>query len=381
MNAGKEAVRRLQCFVRGPNGHAGTGVWFKAHCAQRDDEKTVGPCQVAQFEQQVKSGQGFFLPISPIFKYPLRTVLGMPSEITLDQQAFKALAGETRVALLKSLHERRKTQTELAKELNLSAPTVKDHLDILQSAGLVQEMDDGHKWKYFQLTSKARHLLNPEDGKILILLSVTMAAVLGLADERVLALCVEASRAATEKRAADPVAAADFTVDAIVQPANFNAPGQVVIAGSTDAVAAAIQLVKEGGDYKGGKAMGLAVSAPFHCSLMANARVRMAEIFSSVNDKDKPRELAFPYVPNRTARLSREPGLVLELLIEQIDHPVLWRQSVAYLLDSGFRRAVEFGPGKVLQNLAKRIPAADGSTISVTGVGDLAGLKAFEALK
>ncbi len=209
----------------------------------------------------------------------------------------------------------------------------------------------------------------------------TMAAVLGLADERVLALCVEASRAATEKRAADPVAAADFTVDAIVQPANFNAPGQVVIAGSTDAVAAAIQLVKEGGDYKGGKAMGLAVSAPFHCSLMANARVRMAEIFSSVNDKDKPRELAFPYVPNRTARLSREPGLVLELLIEQIDHPVLWRQSVAYLLDSGFRRAVEFGPGKVLQNLAKRIPAADGSTISVTGVGDLAGLKAFEALK
>ena len=105
----------------------------------------------------------------------------MPSEITLDQQAFKALAGETRVALLKSLHERRKTQTELAKELNLSAPTVKDHLDILQSAGLVQEMDDGHKWKYFQLTSKARHLLNPEDGKILILLSVTMAAVLGVA--------------------------------------------------------------------------------------------------------------------------------------------------------------------------------------------------------
>lgn len=103
----------------------------------------------------------------------------MPSEITLDQRAFKALAGDTRVAVLKSLQERRKTQTELAKELSVSAPTVKDHLEILQSAGLVQEIDDGHKWKYYQLTLKARHLLNPEDRKILILLGASVLGVLG----------------------------------------------------------------------------------------------------------------------------------------------------------------------------------------------------------
>jgi [acyl-carrier-protein] S-malonyltransferase len=203
----------------------------------------------------------------------------------------------------------------------------------------------------------------------------TMAAVLGLADERVEALCQEATRAAKETRAAEAV------VESLVQPANFNAPGQVVIAGSSDAVAAAIRLVKENPEFKGGKAMPLAVSAPFHCRLMAPARSRMAEIFAQASSTDKPAQLAFPYVPNRTARLSREPGLVLEFLVEQVDHPVLWKQSVVHLLEAGFRKAVEFGPGKVLQGLAKRIPAADGATISAISVGDLAGIKSLESFK
>jgi [acyl-carrier-protein] S-malonyltransferase len=203
----------------------------------------------------------------------------------------------------------------------------------------------------------------------------TMAAVLGLPDDRVEALCAAATKSALETRA--PEAA----IETIVQPANFNAPGQVVIAGSTDAVQAAIRLVKESPEFKGGKAMPLAVSAPFHCRLMAPARSKMAEIFAQATAAEKPAELAFPYVPNRTARISREAGLVLEFLVEQVDHPVLWKQSVLYLLEAGFRRAVEFGPGKVLQGLAKRIPAADGAVISAISVGDLNGIKALETLK
>lgn len=207
----------------------------------------------------------------------------------------------------------------------------------------------------------------------------TMAAVLGLEDSRVEALCQAATRIAIAQRAvANPD---ELTVEALVQPANFNAPGQVVIAGSTDAIAAAFQLVKTSDDFKGGKALPLSVSAPFHCRLMGPARDRMAEVFALANSSERPRELAFSYVPNRTARLSREPGIVLELLVEQIDHPVLWRQTVTHLLEAGFRQAVEFGPGKVLQNLAKRIPAADGAVMSALSVGDLAGLKALESLK
>lgn len=206
----------------------------------------------------------------------------------------------------------------------------------------------------------------------------TMAAVLGLEDAAVEQVCRLATENARAKRHAGE--SAELQVEAVVEPANFNSPGQVVIAGSTDAVAEAIALIKSGSPVAGGKAMPLSVSAPFHCRLMKPARDRMAELFSSAREGERPGMPLYAYVPNRTARLSREPTLVFELLIEQVDHPVLWKQSMLSLLEAGATHAVEFGPGKVLAGLMKRIAQPAGKTCAMLSVGDSAGLKSLETL-
>lgn len=104
----------------------------------------------------------------------------MPQTISLDKETFKALAGETRVRILKELNERQKTQSELAAKLHLSAPTVNEHISLLKKAGLVQEIDDGHKWKYFALSTKGKSILNPGEKQILLVLSVLTIAFAGL---------------------------------------------------------------------------------------------------------------------------------------------------------------------------------------------------------
>jgi len=204
----------------------------------------------------------------------------------------------------------------------------------------------------------------------------TMAAILGLEDGAISALCEKATAAAKARRAAGENA--DVTVEAVVEPANFNAPGQIVIAGSRDAIAEAVSLIKAG-EFPGGKAIPLSVSAPFHCRLMAKARDRMAELFSQATAADKARLPACPYVPNRTARLTQEPGLVFELLVEQVDHPVLWKQSMTHLFEQGHTLTVEFGPGKVLSGLNKRIAQQAGAQVTSLNVSDMAMVKALEA--
>jgi [acyl-carrier-protein] S-malonyltransferase len=224
----------------------------------------------------------------------------------------------------------------------------------------------------------------------------TMAAILGLEDSLVTQLCEKASASAQEKRTQGE--SPDVTVDAVVEPANYNAPGQIVIAGSVDAVKEAIALIKADPTFAGGKAIPLAVSAPFHCSLMRPARDRMAELFSQATGDHQPKTPTFPYVPNRTGRVSHESGLVFELLVEQIDHPVLWKQTIAGLLETGHSTLIEFGPGKVLCGLAKRIgqsiitgparTASPGPSVTtgpskactLAGVADSAGLKALETM-
>ena len=203
----------------------------------------------------------------------------------------------------------------------------------------------------------------------------TMAAILSAEDEAVEKLCRDATEAAKAKRGSPETS--HLTVDAVVEPANYNAPGQLVIAGSVDAVAEAVELAKSGA-YGKAKAMPLNVSAPFHCSLMRKSRDRMAELFVAATAAEKPQTLLCPYFPNRTARLSREPGVIFELLVEQVDHPVLWKQSVLSMLAHGASRSVEFGPGKVLQGLAKRIPSAEGKNLAVTTLGDPTALLNFE---
>lgn len=204
----------------------------------------------------------------------------------------------------------------------------------------------------------------------------TMAAILSMEDEKISALCARATAAAKEKRSSGE--SKDLTVEAVVEPANFNAPGQIVIAGSTDAVQAAIELIKAGGDFAGGKAIPLSVSAPFHCRLMAPTRDRMAELFTQATAAEKPQALSCPYVPNRTARLTSEPGVVFELLVEQVDHPVLWKQSVTTLLEAGFTHGIEFGPGKVLTGLMKRIGQQVGKSAAMAQASDMASIKALE---
>ena len=102
-----------------------------------------------------------------------------PSTITLDQESFKALASEVRVDILKKLDERRQTVTDLSGLLSLSKPTLLEHLEKLQAAGLVKRVDEGRKWIYYELSPKGKKLLHPEKVAIVLALSctVTLAAI------------------------------------------------------------------------------------------------------------------------------------------------------------------------------------------------------------
>jgi [acyl-carrier-protein] S-malonyltransferase len=154
-----------------------------------------------------------------------------------------------------------------------------------------------------------------------------------------------------------------------------------VVSGSTDAVKALEDLIAAKG-IRGVMAKRLVVSAPFHSSLMKPARACMDEIFADAKAKGLLSPLQTPYIPNRTARITTETGVVFPLLSEQVDHSVLWKQSVEHAIDQGFTIAFEFGPGKVLQGLAKRIAKGKGQTFETYPVYDLESLKLAEgALK
>jgi DNA-binding transcriptional ArsR family regulator len=104
----------------------------------------------------------------------------MEDKITLDRESFKSLASDTRIAIIKSLDRRRKMLTELSKEMGMSPSTVKEHMDNLCKADLTVQIDDGHKWKYYELTGKGKHVLHPEETKIWILISISAFAMVGI---------------------------------------------------------------------------------------------------------------------------------------------------------------------------------------------------------
>lgn len=101
------------------------------------------------------------------------------NKIVLDRKAFGALAVDSRVKILKALKERRKMLTELSDEMKLSASSTKEHLDTLVDAGLISRIDDGHKWKYYELTRKGSEIVTP-DREIRVWVLLGMSAV-GLA--------------------------------------------------------------------------------------------------------------------------------------------------------------------------------------------------------
>jgi len=100
-------------------------------------------------------------------------------KIVLDQSTFKALATGTRVKILKSLEKRRHTQSELSAVLDISVPTVKEHLSALEKAGFVKRHEEGRKWIYYSLTEKSKCVLDPERKRLWIVLGFFLASVAG----------------------------------------------------------------------------------------------------------------------------------------------------------------------------------------------------------
>lgn len=174
----------------------------------------------------------------------------------------------------------------------------------------------------------------------------TMAAMLGVERDVLEEICREA--AAGE----------------VVSPANFNSPGQIVIAGSVTAVARAIEIAKARGFRK---AMLLPVSAPFHCALMQPAADRLAVVL----DKVVVHDLNMPVIANADAAPNSDKDRVKPLLVTQVCSPVLWEQSVNAMSTLGVTKYIELGPGKVLCGLVKRI----NKEAALSNVEDVAGIK------
>lgn len=172
-----------------------------------------------------------------------------------------------------------------------------------------------------------------------------MAAVLGL-DDGVVAACCEA-------------------VDGVVSPANFNAPGQVVIAGATAAVESAVEACREAGARR---AVLLPVSGPFHCELMRPAQNAFADVLGRV-DLVMP---SIPIVHNVDGEVAPDLDALRSKLMAQIAEPVLWTRCAQNMVAAGVTRLVECGPGKVLSGLVKRID----KSVQAESLGTLDGLRA-----
>jgi len=157
-----------------------------------------------------------------------------------------------------------------------------------------------------------------------------VAAVLGLDDDTLREVCSQASG------------------DEIVEAVNFNAPGQVVIAGHASAVERAISLASEAGAKR---AIPLPVSVPSHCRLMKPAAEKLATRLEGIEIKT-PR---LPIVQNVDGRITSDPSEIKDKLCRQLHQPVLWVDTIRYMVGEGVTTVVECGPGKVLAGLCKRI--------------------------
>lgn len=158
-----------------------------------------------------------------------------------------------------------------------------------------------------------------------------MAAIMGLDPASIESICREISGDAGP-----------------VQAVNFNCPGQVVIAGETQAVQKACKKIKEAGARR---AIMLRVSAPFHSTLMEPAAMKLKTIL----DKIKIKNAAVPVVSNYTAQFETDAAQIKHNLVMQAAHPVLWENSVKTMIQGGMTTALECGPGTVLTGFTHRI--------------------------
>jgi [acyl-carrier-protein] S-malonyltransferase len=165
-----------------------------------------------------------------------------------------------------------------------------------------------------------------------------MAAILGMEREDVEKTCHEAAK------------------NGIVGPANYNSPGQIVIAGEKKAVEKALEHSK----CAGAKSHPLTVSVPSHCSMMKQAGQRLAQELEKVNISD----LRMPIVNNADAKFLRTASELRPSLVRQISSPLYWEDSIKNMASDGFDTFIEIGPGKVLSGLVRRI-AKDAKVLHV----------------
>ncbi len=177
----------------------------------------------------------------------------------------------------------------------------------------------------------------------------TMAAVIGLSPEKVDAICEEVSKTN------------------IVQSANFNSPGQVVISGSINGVHSAMALAKEGGAKL---VKELVVSGAFHSPLMASAKEQLLEKLNRTDINNT----SIPVYANVTAKAVTENNEISKLLFEQLSAPVRWEETIKNMIADGATKFYEIGPGKVLQGLIKRID----KTVEIFGIEKLEDFESFD---
>ncbi|MFC0117235.1 ACP S-malonyltransferase [Pseudoalteromonas xiamenensis] len=161
----------------------------------------------------------------------------------------------------------------------------------------------------------------------------SMAAIIGLEDEAIAKACAESAK------------------DQVVSPVNYNSPGQVVIAGHKEAVERASEACKAAGAKR---ALPLPVSVPSHCELMKPAAEKLSALFSSIEFKTP----VFDVINNVDVKVETDVAAIKDALIRQLYSPVRWTETVQQIASQGINQSYEFGPGKVISGLVKRIDKA-----------------------
>ena len=156
-----------------------------------------------------------------------------------------------------------------------------------------------------------------------------MAAIIGLDDDRVRAVCVDAAE------------------DQVAEAVNFNSPGQVVVAGHAEAIQRVAALAKDAGARR---ALVLDVSVPSHCALMKPAAERLAEAMQDIVINTS----SVPVLHNVNVEQAGDPDAIRQYLVEQLFRPVRWVETVQRIAALGTQLVIEAGPGKVLTGLIKR---------------------------
>jgi [acyl-carrier-protein] S-malonyltransferase len=211
-------------------------------------------------------------------------------------------------------------------------------LDVAKHAALVA----GHSLGEYSALCAAGAFTLSDTARLLKVRGQAMQTAVPLGEGGMTAL-IGAEIEQAEEVAAEAVAAGGVCV-----VANDNAPGQVVLSGTLDALARVPDIAKARGIKR---AIPLSVSAPFHCPLMAPAAQKMAEALDAVTI----RPLAVPVLSNVLAQPVNEPDYIRPLLVSQITNRVRWRESIFSLRELDIATTVEFGGGKVLTGMVKRI--------------------------